>query len=125
MDMLNYSANPSAVCKITQLYLGISTNTAVSRRTRGKTTNTTGYATAQETIHAESHFVQKPSTKPTLINILIKDTMPLIKQDKNRGMIHAANFAGSFGIFPIIVGGIFDMRTQNLIGKAILCFSGE
>lgn len=85
----------------------------MSRRTNGKTTNTTGYATAHENIHAENHFAKKPSTRPTLMNILINDTMPLIKQDKKKGMIHAANFAGSFGIFPIIVGGIFDMRTQN------------
>jgi len=90
-------------------FFGISTNTAVKRRTKGKTNNTTGYATAHDTIHAENHLIKKPLIKPTLISILISDTMPLIKQDKKNGMIHVANFAGSFGILPIIVGGVFDI----------------
>lgn len=43
--------------------------------------------------------------------------MPLIKQDKNNGIIHAANFAGSFGILPIIVGGVFDIYRSKFTNR--------
>lgn len=116
MAMLNCLASLSHV-KSRSIIYGISTNTAVKRRTKGKTIRTTGYATAHDTIHAASHLIQNPLIKPTLINILINDTMPLIKQDKNNGIIHAANFAGSFGILPTIVGGVFDISLSKFTNR--------
>lgn len=85
-------------------HFGIWTKTPVKRRTKGKTTSTTGYAIAHDTIHAETHFPMKFSTKPTFNSMFTNEIMPLIKHDKNRGMTQAIFLDANLGIFPMILG---------------------
>lgn len=82
---------------------GILTTKPAKRRTSGRKINTTGKAINQDTIQVANHFEKKFSMKPTLINILMQDKVPLIKNDKHKGIIQAKCLACNFGIEPMIM----------------------
>ena len=69
-----------------------------------------------DVIHAETQSDKNASLQPKLRNILIKEIMPLIKQERKNGTTQPANFVGSLGILPIIFGrSLLIFNPQNVV----------
>jgi hypothetical protein len=71
------------------------TNRAVRRRTSGSTMSRAGKATSQDSIQALSHKVATSGARPTLRNVLIIDTMQVIRIDSSSGVTQKACRGGS------------------------------
>lgn len=68
----------------------VRTSAAVARRTTGSTSSSVGNATTQDSSQALSQMRMKCGTTPTLRNVLITETMHVIRMDSSNGMTTAA-----------------------------------
>jgi hypothetical protein len=67
-----------------------STIAAVSLRTNGNTSNRVGNAITHEIAHAPSHTLNKLGAIPIPYNVLIIDTMQVMKMDRRKGITKLA-----------------------------------
>ena len=62
------------------------TNTDAKRRAIGRIINTLGKATIHDTNHELNQMDTMPCSNPMVFSVLIKDTIPLIINDKINGI---------------------------------------